>query len=681
MAAKSFSTKINIQQAWAWIKSNPDRSLKDGYGMRHLYQQVNVIEEEFVNTIVSELKSGTYKPTPACKVYLPKSSGGLRPYSLLTVKDQVVYQAMVNIIAEQLLPKVENRYYDKIFGNLYGGNKGVWFYKKWKDGYRKFNESARHAFAGGKVYMASFDLVACYDSIDHEVLEHYLIEIGVPKNLIQQLRKCLAMWTSTEHDDRIYQGHGIPQGPMSSGLLSEVVLRAFDNERRSYGVSYIRYVDDIWFFAKNEKDLRFELVRMDRICKKVGLFPQSSKINIRQVKDIENELKTISGMFDNLEEVHTDDYFKFIKQITKKDYKIKDISKFKYCVAAAKPTSELIKRLWQIYSNHPDIYPQLSNVICKAGKLTEASRSNIKNILEKPHPYINIQASFIEALIKIKLNDHDIRLFTNIIKKQFGTSMAFCKSDARLTALAFEFLYKHRKITETQMVHICNSPFWYTRREIARFLGNTESKLIKSFLDDDTLDVQIIAAGNIVGNDIQIPIKRHASPVDSYFKCFGLLTQGANDPCKINLILNEMLKLKVTIDWKLFLGARYKQALRVLVECHSSYSTHIGAWVCGLDSFNDILVRSLFDKDTSLGSVGRNYGGVLNQQGNHAFILKFKTIHDPCTMIHNRRKTTVTAHAYDTKTNIPATPFKHSEVPVYIKQQVKLIKALSVAII
>ena len=133
--------------------------------MRRLYQHFTAIEEDFINHIFSELRSNTYSPTPACKIYLPKPSGGLRPYTILTVKDQIIYQALINIVAEQLLPKVKNQYYDKIFGNLYAGENNIWFYKKWKDGYRKFNESARKSFSSGKVYMASFDLVACYDSI------------------------------------------------------------------------------------------------------------------------------------------------------------------------------------------------------------------------------------------------------------------------------------------------------------------------------------------------------------------------------------------------------------------------------------------------------------------------------------------------------------------------------------
>jgi hypothetical protein len=218
--------------------------------------------------------------------------------------------------------------------------------------------------------MASFDLVACYDSIDHKVLQHYLKELNISPDAINTLLECLSVWTSTDHNERIYQGHGIPQGPMSSGLLSEVVLTAFDSERRTNGVTYIRYVDDILFFAENENDLRFELVRMDRVCKKVGLFPQSSKINIRKIKDIDDEIKNISGIFEKSIETKDNDYFTHIKELTP-SFKVKDISKFRYCVAMAKPTSILINRLWRIFENRPDIYPQLCKTIVLSNKLSK----------------------------------------------------------------------------------------------------------------------------------------------------------------------------------------------------------------------------------------------------------------------------------------------------------------------
>src|SRR5262249_24672447 len=150
------------------------------------------------------------------------------PLSLLTVEDQVVYQALVNVVAEHLHPKVKHRYRREVFGHLYAGRNATWFYQKWQKTYAAFNEAARGAFAAGFRYTAKFDLTAFYDSLDHGVLCHFLQELGLDGDFTALLTKCLCQWTSTEGE--IFHNHGIPQGPLASGLLAEVVLQHFDRK-------------------------------------------------------------------------------------------------------------------------------------------------------------------------------------------------------------------------------------------------------------------------------------------------------------------------------------------------------------------------------------------------------------------------------------------------------------------
>src|SRR6185312_6390192 len=104
-----------------------------------------------------------YEPETASKLYQPKPSGILRPISLLSMEDRIVYQAATNLIAEKLKPRVVQRYNKQVFGHLYAGTASTWFYRKWSDGYKAFNQAAREAFADEFVYAASFDLTACYD--------------------------------------------------------------------------------------------------------------------------------------------------------------------------------------------------------------------------------------------------------------------------------------------------------------------------------------------------------------------------------------------------------------------------------------------------------------------------------------------------------------------------------------
>lgn len=62
---------------------------------------------------------------------------------------------------------------------------------------------------------------------------------------------------------------------------------------------YLRYVDDITIFAKTEVELRQKLIGLDLAAKEIGLFPQSSKINIRKIDDPNAEIKIVSRPHDD----------------------------------------------------------------------------------------------------------------------------------------------------------------------------------------------------------------------------------------------------------------------------------------------------------------------------------------------------------------------------------------------
>ncbi len=101
-------TLDNRQRAWRWIRSSPDAAYKSY--LRHLYRNYAVADDALLADLADRLKRGLYQPREACKLFFPKSSGILRPYSLLAVEDQIAYQAAVNLVAEKLLPRVKHRY-------------------------------------------------------------------------------------------------------------------------------------------------------------------------------------------------------------------------------------------------------------------------------------------------------------------------------------------------------------------------------------------------------------------------------------------------------------------------------------------------------------------------------------------------------------------------------------------
>ncbi|MGH9429535.1 MAG: RNA-directed DNA polymerase, partial [Terriglobia bacterium] len=289
---KAFSIP-NLRLAWKWLATNPEPQFKNY--VRHIYRAYSLCIEANLKDLHERLANHSYAPQHATKLFFPKKSGILRPYSLLCIEDQIVYQAMINIIAESFTSHIRRRYLKQVFGHLYAGKRSTFFYKPWKTAYTTFSDAMRKAHEDGFIYAASFDLTACYDSIDHRVLKHFLHDLKLEHEFCDRLCELLSIWTTASKAIPIYQGHGIPQGPPPSGLLSECVLRHFDDHAPvSRTIRYFRYVDDIRLFAKSEKEIRRRLVLLDRISKEIGLFPQSSKIDIHRVRDIESEIKTIS---------------------------------------------------------------------------------------------------------------------------------------------------------------------------------------------------------------------------------------------------------------------------------------------------------------------------------------------------------------------------------------------------
>ena len=201
----------------------------------------------------------------------------------------------------------------------------------------------RRAFKDGYHFTASFDLTACYDSIDHGVLRHFLDGLGVSAEVSALLCTMLTKWTDSGLKKPIHHGHGIPQGPVPSGLFAEVVLSHFDSTAKKRGLRYFRYVDDIRLFARDELTLRQELIALDIKSKEVGLFPQSSKVSIHRVTNIEDEIKGISQPFSTGAR-RVVDQAKLKKALVALSprFAVENATQFKYDLGSAEPDAQLV---------------------------------------------------------------------------------------------------------------------------------------------------------------------------------------------------------------------------------------------------------------------------------------------------------------------------------------------------
>lgn len=345
----------NFENAWKWINSSQDYRYKNYF--RDLYQVYSFAKEENLKDLRKRVKNNTFQPTKPEKVYIPKKNGLLRPITLLSIEDQIVYQAFTNVIAEYHRKNNYKNYNQVVFGNLYSKKNNDFFYYKWVDSYKLMNSKIKKAFNNGKKYIASFDITAFYESIDHSILSEFLLEYGIDKEFIDRFINYMSIWTS---DGSFIQGSGLPQGPLSSGLISEVVISYIDNKYKKKkfekGVQYFRYVDDIKLLADNEINLRKSLVRLDYYSKRIGLLPQSSKTELHKIGEIDEELKNLSEPFAKIKESNFSvSSYKAERELKKiiRNNEITNITRFKIYLPHIEPKHKISKKLVKLLYAHP----------------------------------------------------------------------------------------------------------------------------------------------------------------------------------------------------------------------------------------------------------------------------------------------------------------------------------------
>src|ERR1035438_3018065 len=92
----SFISMANFELAFTRVVRGQNKEYKNLF--RHLYPSYQLGLHDNLQDLIDDIKHGHYKPSPATVVFQPKKSGILRPLRLLTLQDQIVYQAIANVI-------------------------------------------------------------------------------------------------------------------------------------------------------------------------------------------------------------------------------------------------------------------------------------------------------------------------------------------------------------------------------------------------------------------------------------------------------------------------------------------------------------------------------------------------------------------------------------------------------
>lgn len=283
---EQFFSLDNFQLAWRRIRNSSRLEVKDRLSLKVFASDVNLHLEILIDELRQQLENTEFQFEQPPYLYVPKKARTLRPFTFLSIRDRLVYQALGNIIIKNAFVDLRRFANKSVFSPvLQSANSDFLFEPAQTKGdkpgqYRKFVDSIERSKRNleCRSYVRA-DISAFYPSIDHDLLINCLWKYGwLPDPKLRVLlANYLGAW-SPHHSEYRFR-RGLPIGYETSDILGSLFLFEVDSIMSQYCIMR-RYVDDMYLFATDKEQAVYALTQLDLLLQQRALTLQTSKVSI-----------------------------------------------------------------------------------------------------------------------------------------------------------------------------------------------------------------------------------------------------------------------------------------------------------------------------------------------------------------------------------------------------------------
>jgi RNA-directed DNA polymerase len=249
----------NFRQAWKKVAANQGGAGIDDETIDEFQQNLNFNLSQLRDSVANS----TYQAHPCKQVLIPKDRGSWRELKIPAVRDRIVQQALLNVLA----PVWESLFSCCCFA--YRPNlsylDAVEAVARWRD--------------LGYGWVLDADIAQYFDNIDHyRLLGEIRKQIDNP-GILCLIKSWIAVGLVTQ-EGVIRSEKGIPQGAVISPLLANIYLDEFDKFFSNSDLQLVRYADDFVVLARTKEQILRAYYDVERVLNHIGLALHPDKTQI-----------------------------------------------------------------------------------------------------------------------------------------------------------------------------------------------------------------------------------------------------------------------------------------------------------------------------------------------------------------------------------------------------------------